>query len=107
MLLYTGDEAEASKLTEDLQAMGVTAVLFPCRDITFGVMQSSSREYEQQRLAVLGRLASGEKLCVVASAEAAAQLTLPPDTLLMNTLDITVQPSSTLVPTRLWLTESQ
>ena len=89
-LVLTGDEAEASKLTEDLQAMGVTAVLFPCRDITFGVMASSSREYEQQRLSVLGRLARGEKLCVVASAEAAAQLTLPPDTLLMNTLDITV-----------------
>ena len=89
-LVLTGDEADAAKLTEDLTAMGVEAVLYPARDITFGVMQSSSREYEQQRLAVLGRLANGGADCVVASAEAAAQLTIPPDTLLMNTLDITV-----------------
>ncbi len=89
-LVLTGDEAEASKLTDDLQAMGIDAVLFPARDVTFGVMRSASREYEQQRLAVLGRLANGNADCVVACAEAAGQLTLPPDTLLENTLDITV-----------------
>ncbi len=88
-LVLTGDEAEAAKLCEDLAAMGVDAVLFPARDITFGVMRSASRDYEQQRLSVLGRLANGGADCVVASAEAAAQLTIPPDVLLMNTLDIT------------------
>ncbi|MBE6763998.1 MAG: transcription-repair coupling factor [Ruminococcaceae bacterium] len=88
-LVLTGDEAEAAKLTEDLTAMGVEALLFPARDITFGVMRSSSREYEQQRLSVLGRLANGGADCVIASAEAAAQFTLPPDVLLDYTLDIT------------------
>ncbi len=88
-LVLTSDEAEASKLVEDLTAFGVDAVLYPARDITFGVMHSSSREYEQQRLAVLGRLAAGGVGCVVASAEAAAQITLPPDALLSNTIDIT------------------
>jgi hypothetical protein len=67
--------------------MGVEAVLYPAAELTFGVMRSSSREYEQQRLSVLGRLASGCLDCVVASAEAAAQLTIPPDVLLDNTLD--------------------
>ncbi len=89
-LVLTGDEADAAKLCEDLRAMGVEALLYPARDITFGVMTSSSREYEQQRLSVLGRLANGGADCVVASAEAAAQLTVPPDILLMNTLDITL-----------------
>ncbi len=88
-LVLTGDEAEAAKLVDDLRAMGVDALLFPARDVTFGVMHSSSREYEQQRLAVLGRVACGGADCVVASVEAAAQLTLPPDTLLESTLDIT------------------
>ncbi len=88
-LVLTGDEAEAAKLTEDLQAMDVDAVLYPARDLTFGTMRSSSREYEQQRLAALGRLAAGGVDCVVACAEAAAQFTIPPDTLLMNTIDIT------------------
>ncbi len=87
-LILTGDEAEAAKLTEDLTRLGVDALLFPCRDITFGVMHSSSREYEQQRLSVLGRLANGGAQAVVASAEAAAQLTIPPDELLLNTLDL-------------------
>ncbi len=87
-LVLTGDEAEAAKLTDDLIAMGVQAVLFPAKELTFGVMRSSSREYEQQRLAVLGRLANGGADCVVACAEAAAQFTLPPDTLLEHTLDI-------------------
>ncbi len=87
-LVLTGDEAEASKLTEELQRLGTDAVLFPCRDITFGVMRSASREYEQQRLSVLGRLVNGGADIVVASAEAAAQLTIPPDDLLMNTVDL-------------------
>ncbi len=89
-LILTGDEADAAKLTEDLLAFGVDAVLYPARDITFGVMHASSREYEQQRLAALGRLAAGGVGCVVASAEAAAQMTLPPDALLANTIDLTV-----------------
>ena len=88
-LVLTGDEAEAAKLAEDLVSMGVEAVLYPTKDLTFGTVRSASREYEQQRLSVLGRLAAGGVECVVACAEAAAQFTLPPDTLLMNTLDIT------------------
>ncbi len=87
-IILTGDEADAAKLTDDLKAMELDAVLFPAREITLGAMRSSSREYEQQRLSVLGRLVNGAADCVVASAEAAAQLTLPPDTLLMNTIDI-------------------
>ncbi len=89
LLILTGDEADAAKLIDDLTLMDVEAVLYPAAELTFGVMRSSSREYEQQRLSVLGRLASGCLDCVVASAEAATQLTIPPDVLLDNTLDIT------------------
>ncbi len=87
-IVLTGDEAEASKLVDDLQLMGVDAILFPAREITLGTMRSASREYEQQRLSVLGRVINGDVDCVVASAEAAAQFTIPPDNLLMNTIDI-------------------
>jgi len=88
-LILTGDEAQATKLLEDLQAMGVDAVLYPAKDLTFGTMKSASRDYEQQRLSALGRLVAGGVACVVASAEAAAQFTIPPETLLENTIDLT------------------
>lgn len=88
-LVLTGDEAEASKLCDDLRAMGTNALLYPARELSLSAVESASREYEQQRLSVLGKLANGGADCVVASAEAAAQFTLPPDLLLLHTLDIT------------------
>ncbi len=88
-LLLTGDEAEGVRLTDDLRSMGCDALFYPARDIELSGVESASREYEQQRLSVLGRLSSRSADCVVASAEAASQLTMPPDFLISHTIEIT------------------
>lgn len=87
-LFLAADEAEAYRVCEDLRALGTNAVLYPARELSLRETESASREFEQQRLGVLERLALGEDCCVVACIDAAAQLTLPPEALLEHTLDL-------------------
>ena len=89
-LLFTADEPEAARCTADLQALGTNALLFPAKDLSLREVEASSREYEQQRLGVLGRMQQGDWQVVVASAEAALQYTLSPQTLAANTITLTV-----------------
>ena len=88
-LLLTGDEIEARRLTDDLNAMAGEdiAVLYPYREFAFRDVEAS-REYEHGRLTALGRLQSGRAKIIVASAIAAAQYTLPPDRLRSATLTL-------------------
>ena len=88
LLFLTGDEAEAYRVAEDLQALGTGAMVYPAKEISLREAESASREYEQQRLGVLARLAEGEQGCVVACIDAAAQFTLPPDLLLECTIEL-------------------
>lgn len=83
------DEAEATRVCEDLNALGEAALFLPARDISLHTVESASREYEQQRLAVLSRMVSGEYTVVVACADAVAQYTVPPETLMKRTLQLT------------------
>ncbi len=87
-LVLTGDEAEASRLAEDLCAMGTEALVLPARDLALRQVEAAGREYEQQRIAALTRLAEGECRCIIAAADAAAQYTMPPATLLCRTLHL-------------------
>ncbi|MEM1485016.1 transcription-repair coupling factor [Oscillospiraceae bacterium PP1C4] len=82
-LVVVPDEANAMRICEDINIMAGegTAVLFPSRDLTFYEVQGVSHEYEHARLNVLGRLAAGNVKLVVASARAALQYTMPPQTL--------------------------
>ncbi|MBP3388759.1 MAG: transcription-repair coupling factor, partial [Clostridia bacterium] len=88
-VVLTGDEAEASRLSEELSAMGTEALLLPARDLALRRVESASHEYEQLRLATLTRMAQGNYTCVIASAEAAAQFTLPAGLLLRRSLKLT------------------
>ena len=88
-VILTGDEAEASRLADDLAAMGTPALLLPARDLALRRVESASHEYEQLRLATLTRMAQGDYRCVIASADAAAQFTLPPAVLLLRSLTLT------------------
>ena len=65
-VVITGDEAEASRLQEDLGAMGTPTLLLPARDLALRQVESASHEYEQLRLATLSRMAEGQYTCVVA-----------------------------------------
>lgn len=88
LMILTGDEAESTRLGEDLRALGERVCVLPARDLSLRRVESVSREYEQQRLGALARVLSGEADCVIACTDAALQYTLPPDDLLEHTLDI-------------------
>ncbi len=87
-LVLTADEAEATRLQEDLTALGERVLMLPARELSLRCVESTSREYEQMRLATLATMAEGGFDCVIAGVDAAIQYTLPPEVLLARTLDI-------------------
>ncbi len=87
-VVLAADEAEAHRMTADLQAFGLRCALLPARELSLRQMESASREYEQMRLGTLATMAEGNADCVVACADAAIQYTIPPDTLLERTLEL-------------------
>ncbi len=89
LVLLTSDEAEASRLAADVSAFGLRTLLLPARELSLRVMESASREYEQMRLGVLATMAEGNYDCAVACVDAALQYTIPPDTLLSRTIELT------------------
>ena len=78
-ILLAPDEAQATRLAEDLRGFGMRAFHYPARDLMLRTTESSSREYEHLRLRVLDHMRTGEFDVVVASVEAVLQLTMPPD----------------------------
>lgn len=89
-IIITPDEAQAAKLCRDLNEFGCAAQLFPAGDITLRPDNVKSREYEHQRLNVLGNLVDGKTDAVVCSVEAALQLTIPPEELIAKRIILTV-----------------
>ena len=89
-ILFTADESEAARCVTDLRALGTNAWLFPAKETALRAMESASREYEQQRLGVLGRMIQGDWQVVVTSIEAALQYTLRPEDLAAATITLTV-----------------
>ncbi len=87
-VVLVADEAEATRLQEDLSALGERVLMLPARELALRRVESTSREYEQMRLAALATMAEGGYDCVIAGVDAAVQYTLPPETLLSRTLDI-------------------
>ena len=78
-IVLAPDEAQATRLTEDLCGFGMRALHYPARDLMLRSTESSSREYEHLRLRVLEHMRTGACDVVVCSVEAALQLTMPPD----------------------------
>ena len=87
-VVLAADEAEAHRLSADLEALGLRCAHLPARELSLRQMESSSREYEQMRLGTFATMAEGNVDCVVACADAAIQYTIPPDTLLERTLEL-------------------
>ncbi len=88
------DEREAVTLCDDLNTMGLSAMVYPYRDFTLRDMAAHSREYEHQRVSVLLRLLKGECDCVIACADAAAQYTIPP--MCLDAATLTLQAGETV-----------
>ncbi len=78
-IVLVPDEAQAARMTEDLCAFGLRALHFPARTFVLRSTEIASREYEHARLRVLYHMQEGSCDAVVCSAEAALQLTMPPD----------------------------
>ena len=87
-VVLVADEAEANRLCQDLQALGLQARFLPARELSLRRVESASREFEQMRLGTLAKMAAGDYDCVVACADAASQYTLPPDLLRSRTLTL-------------------
>ena len=89
MLLLAGDEAEATRFTEDLNAMGTSSVFYPLRDFSLRDTEGSSHEYERQRIEALTLLQNEKCRCIVTTIDAALQYTLPPKKLRERTVELT------------------
>ena len=64
------------------------ANLYHARHFSFRIGETVSREYEHSRLNVLDKMLTGDYDAVVLSAEAAMQLTIPPQVLMSNSMSI-------------------
>lgn len=80
-LVIAADESEAGRLCTDLCAMGRRAWIFPSRDLDFYPLEGRSHDYEHTRIEVLSRMCSGEYDVIIATADAAMGLTVPPEQL--------------------------
>ncbi|MBE6765319.1 MAG: transcription-repair coupling factor [Ruminococcaceae bacterium] len=80
------DEVECSKAVQDLEAMGLKVCRYPVKDISFHPLEGRSREFEQERVETLCRLLAGTCDVVVATPDAAMQLTLSPSQLRARTI---------------------
>lgn len=82
VIMLTSDEPGAVRLSEDINALmgSETSLYYPSKEWNLRDVEGLSHEYEQQRVKALHRLV-GEGAIIVASVEAALQLTLPPDIL--------------------------
>jgi transcription-repair coupling factor (superfamily II helicase) len=77
-LIIAPDEQEAVKICDDLTTFFREGVYFlPTRDFTLRPVESVSREYEHERLRILGCVAEGKYNAVVTCADALMQFTIP------------------------------
>lgn len=82
-VVLTPDEPTGRRLCDDLKTMcgEDSAAFFPMREFCFRDVDSTSHEYEHERLNLLGRAVQGRLRFAVASIEGALQYTIPPKTL--------------------------
>ena len=93
LCILTAGEAEATHFAEDLTALGLSAAVFPPRDLMLRPVEGAGREYEYRRLSVLGALAGGRLQAVCVPVEAMDQYTVPREEFRANTL--TLKPEMT------------
>ncbi|MBQ8613820.1 MAG: transcription-repair coupling factor, partial [Ruminiclostridium sp.] len=96
LIVLCDTEGECVRMCGDINTMTgkETALVYPAKDLMLGEVDASSREYEYKRLGVLYRMCEGTAGIVCATPEAAAQLTIPQETLLSRS--ITVKNSDTI-----------
>ena len=78
ILVITPDEASAVRMCEDVNTFSgeQNAVLFPVKDLQLISDITASEDYNQRRLDALAKIMSGKRKVLVASVEAAMQMTV-------------------------------
>ena len=95
-LVVVPDDATAVRLCEDLTALGVSALQYPSRSLSFYTTDSQSYEYEQKRIKVLRRMLDNSCDIIVASAEASLSFTVPPEILRQKSVILKKDEETTL-----------
>ncbi len=80
-LIITAGDAEAERVQEDLESIGLSVALFPGRDFCFRSKISSSHEYEHKRISTLSRIITDDFDVCVSPADAVISSTIPKTTL--------------------------
>ncbi|MBQ4081900.1 MAG: transcription-repair coupling factor [Clostridia bacterium] len=88
-LVITADENEANKVVADCNALGVSAVCMPARDLALRSVAAVSREYEQMQLSALTRAIHGDAQVLVCPADAA--ISFLPQKAAMRAATVTVR----------------
>ncbi|MBQ0111130.1 MAG: hypothetical protein KBS41_04315, partial [Oscillospiraceae bacterium] len=98
-VVITSDGYEASKIAQELKMLGKNAAFFPARDITVREYTSSSKDFEQKRIASLISFLRGTADFLVMDVEAATVNLPSPEFLLKNTLEFSVGENISLYDT--------
>ncbi|MCL2632931.1 MAG: transcription-repair coupling factor [Oscillospiraceae bacterium] len=90
LLVLAETENEALRLCDDVNAFGVTAAVYPAKDLNLISADTASKEYEYRRISVLSELSIVHCTLsiVIATPEAAAQYTLSPSELTESIIHI-------------------
>ncbi len=90
ILLITPNEASATEIANDLNALGTLSAVFPVKDFCFKDVLGHSKEYEQRRINTLSKVFDGDLRVLVCPVEAAVQYTVPMSVLKQNTFVLSV-----------------
>ena len=89
-LIVLPEEGEAVQMHKALSSVFSGALFFPERDFSLVRVDSSSRDFSAPRLQVLIRVLTGDFDCVVTTAAALCQATLPPERLQKTKKELTL-----------------
>lgn len=87
ILVITGEERKANKLSDFLVKSGLKSAFYPVRDFNFYDM-TSSHELEYERLGIMSGILSCSLDVVISTPEALMQYTMPREELLKRTFEI-------------------
>ena len=81
-LFVVPDEKTANRLKTQLEAYMDRVLLYPARSIMYDAIETSSREWEQARIAVLKRLSDNDWDALICVPDSAMQYTVEPEKLI-------------------------
>lgn len=86
--VITPDEQTAIAIKNDIESLGISALLFTSRDYNTQRMTGYSKEYEHKRIYTLSRALDGAFDVALVPVDAAVQYTVPPEILAGNIITV-------------------